>query len=530
MMDKQNSRIFILLAIFLSLFAIVILRLFDLQVLRHGFYVQKSLEQRTRLINLAAQRGDIYDRNGSILATSLDTYSVYQHNKGWLARKLDESQAKKLQENKPLKISVLKEKLRIYPKEQLAAQLLGFVGMDNQGLSGIELALDEYLRGKEGKVITESDPRGIELYGALREIQPGEDGMTLTLTIDENIQYVAEREIQKQIEKYRAQSGMCIVMDAKTGEILALASKPDFDPNDYNKSAKKLWHPSFLDPFEPGSAFKAITVAAALEEGLINDETRLKALEKIKVADRVIENAHEIDWPGKSISVSFMLEQSVNTGAVQLGLKLGAEKFYRQIKNFGFGERTNFGLWSESKGIVRHWKNWYQPDIAMITFGQSIAVTPLQLLSAYSAFANDGQLLNPFLVKKIESPDGRFVKVNSQRSRGQAVSAKTANAVSKMLNNVVNEGTGRPARIPGFAVCGKTGTAQKAILGGRGYLKDHYIASFIGYAPMKDPRLITLVIVDDPKGTYWGATVCGPVFQRVMEYSLRYLNVRPDML
>lgn len=527
---ENKNRIFILLSVFIFLFIIIVLRLVDLQILRYGFYEKKSLEQRTRIIDLASQRGDIFDRNGNILATSLDTFSVYLYKKGWLARKLSLEAAQKMQQENPQEIGLLKEKKRIYPKGRLAAQVIGFVGMDNQGLSGIELAFDEYLRGKEGKVITEGDPEGRELYGALRELEPGIDGMNLTLTIDENVQYVAEREIEKQIQESKALSGICIVMDAKSGEILALASKPDFDPNAYRESGQKFWHPRFLDPYEPGSVFKLVTVAAALEEGVITTETLLAAKDTITVGGKVIKNSHPVKWPGKQITVSKMLEESINTGAVQVGLKLGPEKFYKYIKAFGFGERTGFGLWGESRGIVRHWKDWYKPDIGMITFGQSIAVTPLQLLSAVTAFANQGRMIKPFLVKKIESSDGKFVKVFTTEERGRPVSKEVASEMRKLMHNVVTRGSGKRGAIEGFAVGGKTGTAQKAILGGRGYLKDHYIASFIGFAPLENPKVIALVIIDDPKGIYWGGTVAGPVFKRVVEYTLRYLNVKPDML
>jgi cell division protein FtsI/penicillin-binding protein 2 len=527
---ENKSRVLVLLIVFVFLFFLVVLRLIDLQILNHSFYEKKSQEQRTRIIDLASQRGDIFDRNGNILATSIDTHSAYMHNKGWLARKLSLAAAEKIEKKYPKKVSLLKEKKRIYPKQNLAAQIIGFVGTDNQGLSGIELAFDEYLRGKKGRVITEGDPDGKELYGALRELESGVDGMNVTLTIDENIQYVAEREIEKQIKKSKALSGMCIVMDVKTGEILALASKPDFDPNLYKKSNKKLWHPRFVDPYEPGSTFKLITAAAALDKKAVTTDTKLKALDSIVVGGKVIQNAHEIKWPGKYISISEMLEESVNTGAVQVGLKLGPQKFYEGIISFGFGKRTGFGLWGESNGIVRHWKNWYKPDIGMITFGQSIAATPLQLLSAVSAFANHGKLVQPLLVKKIESLDGRFVKAFSQEGRGKAVSENTASQMKEFMRNIVVKGTGKPARMNNFSVGAKTGTAQKAVLGGRGYMKGHYIASFIGFAPLRDPQIIALVIVDDPKGTYWGSTVCGPVFKEVVEYSLRYLNVRPDML
>jgi stage V sporulation protein D (sporulation-specific penicillin-binding protein) len=527
---EDKRRLLILLIIFMVLFFLVILRLADLQILNRSFYEKKSMEQRTRIINLAAQRGDVFDRHGELLATSIDSYSVYQYRKGWVARKLSLAEAQKLKERNPKSMGILKEKKRIYPKDRLAAQAIGFVGMDNQGLSGVELAFDEYLKGKKGRVITEGDPEGKELYGALRELEPGMDGMNVMLTIDGNIQYVAEREIARQVKKSRARSGMCIVMDLKTGEILALASKPDFNPNYYQKSSRKSWHPRFLDPYEPGSTFKVFTVASGLEEGVITLETMLRARDSITVGGKVIKNAHREEWPGKYISISKMLERSINTGSVQIGLKLGPEKFYRRLKAFNFGERTGFGLWGESKGILRHWKRWYKPDVGMITFGQSIATTPLQLLEAVSAIANNGEMVQPLLIKKIESPDGKFVKVFAQKGAGMAVSVKVASQVKKLMRNVVVRGTGKRADIEGFGVCGKTGTSQKIIPGGRGYLKGHYISSFLGFAPYDNPRVAALVIVDDPVGTYWGSAVAGPVFRNVVEYTLRYLNVKPDML
>jgi len=519
-----------LFLIFLVLFFLVILRLADLQILNRSFYEKKSSEQRTRIINLAAQRGDIFDRHGELLATSIDSYSVFEHHKGWVARKLSLTEARKLKERDPKLMGILKEKKRIYPKDRLAAQAIGFVGVDNQGLSGVELAFEEYLRGKNGRVITEGDPAGKELYGALRELEPGMDGMNVTLTIDGNIQYVAEREIARQVRKSRARGGMCIVMDLKTGEILALASKPDFNPNYYQASGRRSWHPRFLDPYEPGSTFKVFTVAAGLEEGVITLETMLRARDSIVVGGKTITNSHREEWPGKYISISKMLERSINTGSVQIGLKLGPEKFYNRLKAFNFGERTGFGLWGESKGILRHWERWYKPDVGMITFGQSIATTPLQLLGAVSAIANDGEMVQPLLIKRIESPDGKFVKVFAQKGAGRPVSGKVASEVKKLMRNAVVRGTGKPADIDGFGVCGKTGTAQKIVPGGRGYWEGHYISSFLGFAPYHDPRIAALVIVDDPEGNYWGGSVCGPVFSRVVEYSLRYLNVKPDML
>ncbi|MFA6548924.1 MAG: penicillin-binding protein 2 [Candidatus Margulisiibacteriota bacterium] len=525
---EYKPRLLILISIFVFIFFLIILRLADLQILRHGFYEKKSQDQRTRIINLAAQRGDIYDRNGNILATSIDTFSVYINREGWRARKLSLAQAEELRKKDPARAYLLKEKKRIYPKNRIAAQILGFTGLDNRGLSGIELAFDDYLRGQEGRVVTEGDPTGRELYGAFRELEPGSDGMNITLTIDENIQYVAERAIEKQIKTSSALSGMLIVMDAKTGDILALASKPDFDPNNYQTADRKAWHPRVLDPYEPGSTFKLITAAAGLEDGAFTLDTPLKAMDSLSIGGRVIENSHKINWGGSTISISKMLEQSINTGASQISMKLGPERFYKQIKAFGFGTRTDFGLWGESKGIVNHWRNWNTPDIAMMAFGQSIAVTPLQLLRAVSAFAGDGVMVNPILVKKIESNDGQFVKVFTQVTPSRAIKPKIAAEMKQLMRNVVLNGSGRRAQMKWFTVGGKTGTAQKANPRG-GYMKGHYIASFIGIAPLTNPRLIGLVIVDDPKGSIWGESVCGPVFKEVLEFSLRYLNEKPDI-
>ncbi|MFA5840405.1 MAG: penicillin-binding protein 2 [Candidatus Margulisiibacteriota bacterium] len=530
---RKNKRLFILASLCVLAFCIIILRLFYLQVVQHKFYEKISLEQRKRIIKLSAQRGDILDRNGNLLAVTIDTYSVFSdlnHSFNWLARKISLPEAEKMKAKDPVHTGILKEKKRVYPKNNFAAQLLGFVGLDNEGLSGVELSFDEYLRGKEGQVVTEGDPQGREMYGAFREIQPGSDGMNVTLTIDENIQYMAEREIAEQVRKYSAVSGTFIVMDAKTGEILALASKPDFDPNNYRKANAKLWHPRFLDPYEPGSTFKLISVAAGLEQGVINKDSRLQALNSIIIGGKKIENSHQIAWKGSDATISYVLEQSINTGVAQIGLKLGPQKLYDRIKAFDFGKRTNFGLYGESKGIVRHYQDWYASDVGMITFGQGIAVTPMQLLAAVSAFANRGQMVKPIIIKKIESIDGKFVKSYNQYDHPRAVSDKVADEMKKLMHNVVLHGSGKKAQIAGFQVGGKTGTAQKAVPGGIGYMKGHYIASFIGMAPLDNPRVIALIIVDDPKGCIWGETVCGPIFGTTIEHTLRYLNAKPDVL
>ncbi|MBI5699741.1 stage V sporulation protein D [Candidatus Saganbacteria bacterium] len=550
-MSKGRLQALIYLLAVLAL--ILLARLIELQLFHHDFYKQKAEDQRRRIINLAAERGDIYDRRGHVLATTLDTFSVAVNPRifsspealskllgepvgalskkrafSWVKRKIAVELAAKLRSAKIAGVLLLPDKKRVYPKGRLAAQILGFTGLDNEGLSGVELAWDRYLKGKEGRLITESDPLGYELPQMPEREEAAHPGMNVTLTIDEPVQYLAERELAKILKQFKASAGNIIVMDVENGEILALAGLPDFDPNEYQKSGFHLWKSRALDVYEPGSTFKVITACAGLQEGVIEPDEKLKALDTLEIGGKVIENSHPIDWPGSRISLSFMLEKSINTGAAQVSLKLGPERFYKMIREFGFGEATGLGLYGESRGIVKPPQAWYKPDIAMMSFGQSIAVTPLQLLAAYAAIAHGGVRIKPVLIKKIESPDGTFVRSASAEELNRVLSLRVTEQAKKLMENVVLFGSGKRAQMKYFRVGGKTGTAQKALPGGRGYMKNHFIASFCGFAPLDDPRIAILVLVDDPQGVIWGETVAGPAFKTVMEGTLRYLNVKPD--
>jgi stage V sporulation protein D (sporulation-specific penicillin-binding protein) len=508
-------------------------------------------------------RGDIFDGRGELLATSINAYSVFavpkeiedkanaaqflgtllkippqsvqqklnEHNNFvWIKRKAEEWVDKKIKASGIKGIYTLIEKKRIYPKASLASSIIGFVGMDNEGLAGIEQSCDDYLRGKEGKILTERDPTGYSIISASKKIlQQPEDGMNITLTIDEAIQYYTEQALAEAVKQYRGNQGIALVMDPKTGEILAAASKPDFDPNHYEKVPPSQWQSKIASfVYEPGSTFKVITTAIAFDTGAANMDTKLKALDQLEVGGRVIENSHQINWPGSAITVSKMLEQSINTGAAQLSLKTGPQKFYEGVRKFGFGDYVELYLPGGSRGLVRHPSTWYKPDLAMMAFGQSIAVTPVQLLAAVSAIANNGRRVKPFIVKKIESSDRSYVKMFSTEEMGEAVSSSVAKDIKHLMENVVLYGSGRFSRCPDFRVGGKTGTAQKIAEGARGYLKGHYIASFVGFVPFDDPRLAILVIIDDPKGCIWGERVAAPAFRMIAENSLRYLNVAPD--
>jgi len=550
----NKRRAYLLLLFFVLIALAIVARLVDLQIIHYRFYKERAESQRKRIINLAVDRGDILDRNGRILATSLNAFSVYVNPRhftsaealskllgepvgpldkrklfAWVKRKIDKAAADKVLEAKIPWVSILPEKKRVYPKGHLASQVIGFVGLDNEGLSGIELSQDKYLKGVEGQIVTESDPMGYELL-AVREKDREEasPGMNLTLTIDESIQFIAERALERTIKQFQALSGCIIVMDAKNGEILALAGKPDFDPNEYAKAPPDRWKSFAVDVYEPGSTFKVITAASGLDEGVIDLDTKLNALDSITIGGKVIKNSHQINWGGSTISVSRMLEQSINTGAVQIGLKLGPDRFYRKMKDFGFGETLSIGLPGESRGLLRPPAEWYKPDIAMMTFGQSIAVTPIQLISAFQALANGGVRIRPTLIKKIESIDGSFVRTNSANEIDQPVSKKTVAEVRGLLENVVLNGSGKRTKMNAYRVGGKTGTAQKAVHGI--YAKGRFIASFCGMAPLTDPAVVALVIVNEPKTSIWGESVAGPTFKEVVENALRYLNVPPDMV
>lgn len=545
-MDKKRIKFLIYFTIIIAI--LISIRLVVLQVFQHSFYKEKAESQRKRFIKKSSDRGEIFDRNGNLLATTINSYSIYinpskfsdysklskilrfevpkvSKNKtfAWVKRQMDGSFVNKLKEAELEGAYYLIEKKRVYPKKRIASQVIGFVGIDNNGLAGIELTFDDYLKGEEGWVRTESDPMGYELFAAhSSKLKEESVPSSLTLTIDETIQYFAENEVEEGLKKFSAKWGLAIVMDVKSGEILALAGKPDFDPNYYGKFNVKLWNSPACSVYEPGSTFKIITLAAGLASGIVDDNTKLKALDKIKIGGKVIENAHPIDWTGRYISLSKMIEESINTGAVQVGVKLGKKKFYEWIKKFDFGERTKVGLPGESRGIVRHFRRWHEADVGMISFGQGIGVTPIQLLAAISAIANDGVYIRPRLVKKIERNDASFIKVLSSPKK-RILDSHIAEKVKKYMENVVLKGTGRGIKLKNFSIAGKTGTAQKVIPGRLGYVKGHYVSSFVAFAPVEDPKISILVIFDDPKGEYWGATVAGPVLKNIMKKTLYYL-------
>ncbi len=393
--------------------------------------------------------------------------------------------------------------------------------------------MDKYLRGVEGQYIFEKDVRGKQIaIGTTKEIQKPTDGMDIYLTIDEPIQYVAERELKKAVDKYHPDTASIAVMDIRSGELIAVASWPDFDPNNPSASPVKNWKlRPVTDMYEPGSTFKVITAAAGIQEGLFEPDSRIPCPAKIEVGGRIISNSHAVK--AKDPTLRDVIAESLNTGATHVSLKVGKEKFYAQIKSFGFGEKTGVGFPGEAKGLVPVPKYWHKSAEAMISFGQTLAVTPLQLLAAVSAIANSGVLLRPSVVARIESSDKTVVRTTSPEQVRRVVSDKTAEKVKDLMRGVVlmDHGTGHKAKLSQYSSAVKTGTAQKPVAGG-GYIpmsSNNFIASIVGFVPSAEPRVAIIVVFDHPKGSIWGATVAAPVFKEVGEFTLRYLEIPPDL-
>jgi stage V sporulation protein D (sporulation-specific penicillin-binding protein) len=416
----------------------------------------------------------------------------------------------------------------------MAASIVGFVGRDGNGLAGLELSYEKYLKGREGKFLVESDPHGRQIISNNEKIiEKPQDGMNVTLTIDETLQYKAEQVIAATTKKFSANFGMVLLMNPQNGELLALATSPQPDPNNYSKYSMSDWQSKPVSwVYEPGSTFKCITVAAGVDAGKCSRDSKLTFMRQIVVGGKVIENSHTITkWPeGAAYTVSEMLQQSLNTGVVQIGLKLGKDVFYNYIKKFGFGTAIKLGLPGESRGILRAPENWYASDIGMMTFGQGIAATPIQVLAALNAIANKGELIAPVLIKKVSSADENIVISKSKISLGRPISEKAARETTLIMEDVTYKGTGHRGKIEGFTVASKTGTAQKIKEGSIGYLKGHYVASYFAFAPTDNPKISMLVIIDDPKGSIWGESTAGPVFGELGSFALRYLNAKPNSL
>jgi cell division protein FtsI (penicillin-binding protein 3) len=550
--SRTNKR----LALFMG-FAVIFLfalmgRVFWVQVIAAPALQQKAEGQSVRNVKLDAPRGTIYDRDGEILAMSRATSSIYANPKQikdpaavaaqlapiigvaedelitklssdsvfrYLVRKADTAVGDKVSKLDITGIGVYAEPKRVYPKGALAPQLLGMVGGDmNEGLAGLELQYEDLLAGEAGELQVVSDLAGNRLAtNSLKEAVAGED---ITLTIDAEIQYETERVLAGVVEEFGAKKACAVVLDPTNGDILAMANTPVFDANCYASSTVQesdRRNMAVTDQYEPGSTFKMVVVAAALEAGLVTPETVFSLKPTITVYDREVHEAHE-DVPAvRDFTVTQILAKSSNVGTVTLGLEVGKARLVDMIRNFGFIEKTGLDFPGEVDGQMLAPEKWSGTTIANVPIGQGIAVTPLQLAAAYAAIANGGIMVQPHLVRGAEA------------SSRQVVSKKVADQLRQMLLVTVEDGTGKLAQVKGYEVAGKTGTAQKVKETG-GYYEDHVVASFVGMVPANNPRLVILVTVDDPATQQFGSYVAAPAFAQIAGFSLRRLGIPPTSL
>lgn len=545
---------------FIIFFAILAGRAYFLQIFQAKHLAKRIQQQHESTVSLTPRRGAIVDRNGKELAVSIEVESLFarphliQNPDGaaralaplldmpfdlirkkltsskhfvWIKRQLAGQTAEKIKALRIDGLRFVREAKRHYPNGTLAGQVLGFVGVDNKGLEGLEFRYNAELQGVSRTLIVNRDALGRLLF--LEGIDRPEDqqGHNLMLTIDKNIQYIAEKELAESVSRTGAKGGIAIVMDPWTGEILALAVVPLFDPNRFSEYTPSEWRNRALtDVFEPGSTFKPFLVVSALQENLIKPHDIFFCENgAYPVADKIIHDAHPHGW----LNVTAILKYSSNIGASKIGEHLGMNLFYQYIRKFGFGRETGISIPGEAPGFVPMPYRISEHTQSTLSFGQGISVTPLQLATAYCALANGGVLMEPHIMKKITDSKDGVVCRSKPACLQRIVSDRSAQAITRMLRHVVTEdGTGVKAAIDGYSVAGKTGTSQKTQCSQRGYAKKKMIASFAGYAPASRPRICTVVLIDEPKDVYYGGAVAAPVFRRIVRFALNYLHVAPD--
>ena len=530
-------------------------RLVMLQVVQYPEFASLAAAQRERDIVFPPHRGSVFDRNGQSLGVSVELQTVFTdpsqvenayeaaaklapvlriprrrleeklsatNQFQYLARQLSPRRAERVEELELPGVYVKPEPKRIYPADRLASQLLGFVNIDGDALEGIELQYDELLRGRPGRMTLEQDPYGRPLPQAEFVYRPAQPGKSLYLSIDKELQFITETALREAMNTYSAEAASAIIMRPRSGEILAIANMPDFDPNNFSESTpRERRNSAVVDNYEPGSAFKVVTASAVLEERLVKPKSVLSVPDEIQVSDRVIHDSHS--HAIEDMSMAEIIVKSSNVGTVKLAMELGADKLDEWIRRFGFGSKTGLDFPGEAGGIVLDRDEWWGSSIGTVPLGQGIAVTPLQMIGAYSAIANRGIAVEPKLVHSVMAADGDR-ESSPHAARHRVISRKTARRMVEILTDAVDEGTGVMAQIPGYSVAGKTGTAQKPLpTGGYG---ESYIASFVGFVPAKRPELAIIVTLDEPS-PIWGGSTAAPTFSAIGEQALRYLGIAP---
>lgn len=559
-LQKSRKRALVLVTAILFGFAVISFRLVNLMIFDHEKLSGRAEQQYMREKVLNPQRGVILDRKMREMASNMETASLYavpskmedtrniaraisavtrisskrlnmdllkKKNKDfiWIDRRMDVETARevrKLLDKMNYKsLGFIPETKRYYPKGRTASHLLGFTNIDNKGISGLELMYNDYLKGEASRVSMGTDARGNRLS---RNIKDAISGNNLLLTIDEGIQHIVERELTAAMEEWKAKAAVAIMMDPMTGEILAMANQPTYDPNFAGNSrdfARR--NRAITDLFEPGSTLKSVLAAAAIEEGAVDLEDEFDvSLGYIEVGGKRIRDIHKFEI----LNFKEIIQRSSNVGAVRIGLELGAKRYYKYIRSFGFGEKTGIDYPGEVRGLLRKTGDWSGTSLAALSIGQEIGVTPLQILRAYSVIANGGSLVRPYIVSDIISPEGKIIRSVKPEIQRRVISRLTASKIKDILKTVVEEGgTATKADIRGNPVAGKTGTAQIFDHKAGRYARNRHVSSFVGFVPADSPRVALIVVVYEPKGSSYGGVVAAPVFRKIVEQTFAYLNV-----
>ena len=572
--DTGTRRIRVTLIVYALVLLVVVGQLVHIQVVDADTYADRGVAQRARTIDLPATRGRIYDRDGDVLATSVQSATLYADPRVYrarttpdgievppaatatdvaaelapvigrdvgelterlardahfvyVARQLDWEVGQAVLDLDLPGIDLLVEPRRVYPAGGLAGQVVGFTGIDGEGLQGLESRYDDVLRGEAGTLAVERAPGGLDIVSGLREVEPALPGTDLVLTLDREVQHLAERAVDDALETHGAAGASVVVLEVGTGQLLAMASAPGFDPNDRVDGDQALWrNRAVTDVFEPGSTQKALTMAAAIDGGIVSADAVQPVGDRITVGGSTFTDAYP--HPTRDLSISEVIERSSNVGTIQVARDLGAERLHAALLDFGYGRTLGVGFPGESPGLLMPTEQWWGTSLPTIAIGQGVAVTLLHMAHSYAVLANDGVAVAPRIVRGTVEEDGRLTDAPPPTPQ-RVVAADTAQAVTSMLVEAVSgeHGTGARAAIPGYQVAGKTGTARKPDADAGGY-SDEYVATFVGYAPASDPRFVVAVMVDEPSPVIYGGLVAAPVFREVMQGTLMAMRVPPD--
>lgn len=545
-----------------ALLCLIVYQLAQLTVLRRESLLTLANRQHQITIEIPALRGQILDRRGREFATNLKIPSVYavprllfadQREKlvtsvsqilgldkkfvlerfsrdksfVWLKRRVSEAEARKIRELKSDALGITEEYKRLYPQGDLLSQILGFTDVDSQGLEGIELAFNHDLRGRAGQKQTKRDALGREIKAFEYRLIPAIDGRRVVLTIDQHLQYLTERALERAFTQWKAKGAMAVLMDPTTGEILAMANRPHFNPNSYESSfPDSRRNRSVTDMVEPGSVFKIIIASAALNENKVKPETIFDCENgEYRYGSHVLHDVHAYG----NLTFADVIIKSSNIGTVKIAATLKPEVFQSYIDAFGFGKSTGIEIPGEVSGFTRPPSEWSATSPYNIPIGQEVLVTALQMVRAMAVAANGGNLVKPYIVDRVEDQAGVTIRSHKpQIVRAGVIRPEVASVMRGILQRVVDEGTGKKAQIKGIPVGGKTGTAQKILEGGRGYSHSNFISSFVGFAPVEEPKLVLVVVIDDPRPLYYGGTIAAPVFKEVMEPALLSMGHVPQ--